>query len=70
MGRGRTQPIGATVRHVQAQCIAHRRLPARSLAERVVSPPPKVVGRNNTKDILALVVSLRRYRLSAQRRQA
>ena len=66
---GDAPTLEPTVRCAQAQRICHRRLPARRLAERVVSPHPKVLGRNTTKDIPALVVSLRRYRLAAQRRQ-
>jgi hypothetical protein len=34
----------------------HRRLPARRLAERVVFPPPKVLGRDTPKDTPARLV--------------
>src|SRR5215213_3870936 len=69
MGEGTRPPLDAIVRHAQGQRICHQRLPARRLAERVVSPPPPTgLGRDTTKDILALVVSVLRYRLPAQRR--
>ncbi len=45
-GEGTRPPLGATVRRAQAQRTCHRCLPARRLAERVVSPPPKVLGRS------------------------
>jgi hypothetical protein len=53
MGEGTRPPLGATVRHTQAQRICHRRLPTRRLAERVVSPPPIRLGRDTTKNIPA-----------------
>jgi hypothetical protein len=59
-GEGSRPPLDTTVRRTQAQHIGHRRQPARHLAERVVSPHPEVLGRDTTKDIPALVVSLRR----------
>jgi DNA-binding Xre family transcriptional regulator len=36
--------LDATVRHAQGSRICRRRLPTRSVAERVVCPHPKVVG--------------------------
>ena len=49
-GGGDTPDLGRTVRHAQGQRICYRRLPARRLAERVVPPPPKVLGRITPKD--------------------
>jgi hypothetical protein len=49
--RGGDAPaLGPTVRRAQGRRICHRRRPARSLAERVVCPPPKVLGLDTPKD--------------------
>jgi hypothetical protein len=45
-GEGTHPPLDATVCRAQGQRICHRCLPARRLAERVVCPPPKVLGRD------------------------
>jgi hypothetical protein len=55
-GGGKHPPFDATVRHAQAQRICHQRLPARSLVERVVSPPPIGLGRDTPKNTPTLVV--------------
>jgi hypothetical protein len=62
-GGGDAPALGPTLRRAQGQRICHRRLPARRLAERVMCPPPKVVGRDTPKDTPARsnTLSTRRY---------
>ena len=52
-GEGTRPPLVATVRHAQGQRICHQCLPARRLAERVVSPPPKVLGLGTSRPSFA-----------------
>jgi hypothetical protein len=52
--RGGDAPdLGPTVRRAQGLRICHGHLPARRLAERVVSPAPKVVGRDTLRPSFA-----------------
>jgi hypothetical protein len=53
-GEGTRPPLDATVGRAHGQRICHRRLPARRLAERVVSPYPNVLGRDTPQDTLAV----------------
>ena len=49
-GEGTRRPWAYWPRRAQGWRICHRRRPARSLAERVVCPPPKVLGLDTPKD--------------------